>query len=132
MLDDRVRALLQAPNFIHLATVMADGAPHSTPVWCGFYEDRPCFFTANAQSLKARNVANDARVAISVVDRENPYKSGQLRGRVAEVVSGDAALEVIDQMAVKHTGAPFPMRSGQIYVIDVERSRYTELPFSER
>ena len=132
MLDAQVRALLEGPNFIHLATVMADGAPHSTTVWCGFYGDKPCFFTANPQSLKARNVARDPRVALSVVDRANPYRTGQLRGRVAEVISGDAALEVIDQMAVKHTGAPFPMRKGDIYVIDVERSRYTELPFSER
>jgi hypothetical protein len=35
-------------------------------------------------------------------------------------------------MAVKYTGEPFPIRSGDIYVIEAETSRFTELPFKER
>lgn len=31
-LSDEVRALLDRPNFAHLATLMADGAPHVDPV----------------------------------------------------------------------------------------------------
>jgi PPOX class probable F420-dependent enzyme len=132
MLDPQLRALLEGPNFIHVATVMADGSPHSTAVWCGFHGERPCFFTANAQSLKARNVARDPRVALSVVARDNPYRTGQLRGRVVEVIGGDVAQAVIDEMSVKYTGEPFPMRGGDIYVIDADTSRFTELPFTER
>jgi PPOX class probable F420-dependent enzyme len=130
MLDPDVRALLEAPNYVHVATLMPDGSPHSVAVWCGFHDDRPCFFT-QATSQKARNLEPDPRVAISVIDRENPYRTGRLRGRVAEVLTGDEALAVIDAISVSYTGQPFPMRSGQVYVVDVARSGFMELPFTE-
>ena len=129
-LDPRVRELLERANFVSLATLMSDGAPHATTVWAAVEDGRPCFFT-QATSLKARNVARDERVAMTVVDRDNPYRSGQLRGRVAETVEGEAALEIIDRMARKYTGTDFPMRSGVVYVIDVSYSRLTELPFAD-
>lgn len=71
------------------------------------------------------------RVAMTVVDRENPYRSGQLRGTVSETAEGDEALEIIDRMARKYTGADFPMRSGVVYFVDVSSSRLTELPFAD-
>ena len=128
-LDPQVRELLDAANFVTLAT-LKDGAPHGTVVWVAVEDGRPCFFT-QPSSLKARNVAADARVAMTVVDRDNPYRSGQLRGSVVDTVEGDAALEIIDRMSRKYTGADFPMRSGVVYVIDVASSRLTELPFED-
>ena len=130
-LDPAVRELLEGANFVSLATLMPDGAPHSTVVWAAVEGGRPCFFTAAPQSRKARNVAGDPRVAMTVLDRENPYRSGQLRGTVAEVVEDDPAMEIIDRMARKYTGADFPMRSGQVFLIDVHHSRLTELPFAD-
>ena len=43
----------------------------------------------------------------------------------------DAALELIDRLSVSYTGAPFPMRSGVVYLIDVARSTFFELPFTD-
>ena len=129
-MDDRVRALLEAPNFVHVATLMADGSPHSVPVWGGVVGDRLAFFTQPA-SLKARNLARDPRVAASVVDRDNPYRNAQLRGRVAETVEGDEAMRIIDGLARKYTGRDFPMRSGVVFLVEVERERVTELPFED-
>lgn len=129
-LDPDVRALLEAPNFVHLATLMPDGAPHTIAVWAGVEDGRPCFFT-QPESQKARNLARDPRLALSLVDRRNPYRSARLRGRVAEVVTGDEALRIIDRLAVAYTGAPFPMRSGQVYLVGVEHQGLMELPFAD-
>ena len=129
-LDPDVRELLESANFVSVATLMGDGAPHATTVWAAVEDGRPCFFTQPA-SLKARNVGADARVAMTVVDRDNPYRSGQLRGSVTETVEGDAALEIIDRMARKYTGVDFPMRSGVVYLIEVSYSNLTELPFAD-
>jgi len=129
-LNPDVRALLEAPNFVHLATLMADGAPHSIAVWAGLHAGRPCFFTQPA-SQKARNLDRDPRLALSVVDRDNPYRTARLRGRVGEIVTGDAALQIIDGLSVAYTGAPFPMRSGQVYLVDVEKQGFMELPFTD-
>jgi len=127
-LPDEVRELFERRNFGHLATTLPDGSPHTVPVWIGVEGDRVVFFTQPG-SRKARNLARDPRVAISIVDGRNPYRGAHIRGRVAETVEGDDALEIIDRLAVKYTGDPFPMRSGIVYVIDAERARFAELPF---
>ena len=107
---------------------MPDGAPHSIPVWAILEEGRIAFFT-QSRSRKARNVARDPRVALSVIDAENPYRNAQIRGRVVEVVEGDAALEIIDRISQHYIGAPFPMRRGNVYWIEPEHAYFTELPF---
>ena len=60
-------ALHRGANIVHLASVMPDGAPHSIPLWAILEDGRIAFFTQPA-SRKARNVARDPRVALSVVD----------------------------------------------------------------
>jgi PPOX class probable F420-dependent enzyme len=124
-----VRELLTTDrNFAHLATLMADGSPHSVVVWVALEGERVCFFTQPG-SLKARNVARDPRVALSIVDHERPYRTGRIRGRVVATREGDAALEVMDRMAQRYTGADFPMRSGVLYEVEVDKAGFTELPF---
>ena len=39
-LSAETMALIDRPNFAHLATLMADGSPHSVPVWVGREGDR--------------------------------------------------------------------------------------------
>lgn len=129
-LDPVVRELLEGANFVSLATLTADDAPHATTVWAAVEDGRPCFFT-QPSSFKARNIDRDPRIAMTVVDRSNPYRSGQLRGAVVDTVEGDAALEIIDRMSRKYTGKDFPMRSGVVYLIDVTYSRSMELPFED-
>ncbi len=124
-----VRALLEAPNFAHLATALPDGSPHSVPIWIRLEGERVAFFTQEG-SRKARNLERDPRVALSLTDFENPYLSAWLRGRVVEKLEGDEALEVIDRLSVKYTGEPFPMRSGIVFLVEIDRSAYFALPFA--
>jgi PPOX class probable F420-dependent enzyme len=127
-LPAEVRELLEARNFAHLATTLPDGSPHSVPVWIGVEGEHVVFFTQPG-SRKARNLERDPRVAISAVDAANPYRSAQLRGRVVGTVEGEEALEIIDRIAVKYTGEPFPMRSGVVFLVEPDRARETVLPF---
>jgi hypothetical protein len=48
---------------------------------------------------------------------------------VAETRTGEAALVLIDALSEKYTGAPFPMRSGTVYLIEPALARMFELPF---
>jgi PPOX class probable F420-dependent enzyme len=130
-LPDEVRELCEGPNFGHLATTLPDGSPHTVALWIGVEGDQVVFFTQPG-SRKARNLARDPRVALSVVDGENPYRGAHLRGRVARTIEGDEALAIIDRLSEKYTGAPFPMRSGTVYVIECERAGFRELPFVHR
>ena len=126
-----VRALLEGRNFAHLATLLPDGSPHSVAIWIGVEGQRAVFFTQDA-SRKARNLARDGRVALSAVAHENPFHMIQVRGQVAETLHGDQALEVIDRLSDDYTGKPFPMRSGDVYLVEPERIQEMNLPFEPK
>jgi PPOX class probable F420-dependent enzyme len=117
-------------HVVHLTTLRADGSPQSRPVWTIVDGGRVVFFT-QPSSPKARDVGRDPRVALSVADRRNSYRSAWIRGRVEQVVEGEAALETIDRISQAYIGKPFPMRSGNVYVVEPEAQGSTELPFSD-
>jgi PPOX class probable F420-dependent enzyme len=130
-LTDDVRSLLEGANFAHVATLMPSGAPHSVAVWVGVERDRIAFFT-QPQSQKARNLARDGRVAISITDHDNPYRTARIRGHLVDTIEGEDALTVIDRLSQRYTGAPFPMRSGVVFLVEPDHVGFMELPFADR
>jgi PPOX class probable F420-dependent enzyme len=131
VIDDDVRSLFEGANFGHVATLMPSGAPHSVAVWVGLEGERIAFFTQPA-SQKAHNLARDGRVAISITDHDNPYRTARIRGHLVDTIEGEAALEVIDRLSRRYTGQDFPMRSGLVYLIEPDRVGFMELPFADR
>ena len=128
-LSDDAKRLLDAPNFAHLATLMEDGAPRVEPVWLGREGDRVLVVT-DSRTHKGRNMARDARVAISVVDLDNPYEQVLIRGRVVEVRHDDD-LKGLDALSQKYLGRPFPRRkwsSRAVFVIEPSLARYYKSP----
>jgi PPOX class probable F420-dependent enzyme len=107
MLDPDVRRVLDGTSIAHLATVLPDGAPHSVPVWVGTHGDHIVFLTGPG-SRKARNLRHDPRVALSLTPVDNPFQPVVVRGRVVEWIEGDAAWEIVDRIAAKYIGAPYP------------------------
>jgi PPOX class probable F420-dependent enzyme len=107
LLNDEARALFAGPNIAHIATVLPDGGPHSVPMMMDVEGDHLAFFTSPT-SRKARNLAADDRVAISVADRENLVRSALVRGRVVKRIGGAAGWEIVDRIFAKYTGGPYP------------------------
>ena len=116
MLDPDVRRVLDGPSFAHLATVLPDGSPHSTPVYVGAHADHIVFFTGPGVR-KERNLRRDPRVALSITPVDNPYQPVAIRGRVVEWMEGDAAWEIVDRLAMKYTGAPYPREQARIVAV---------------
>ncbi|HWV86166.1 MAG TPA: TIGR03618 family F420-dependent PPOX class oxidoreductase [Capillimicrobium sp.] len=131
-MDPGVRELFgEGRNFQTLATLMPDGSPHAVSVWSAVDGEHILFFTANERSQKARNVRRDPRVALSVVDLENPYRTARVRGEVVEVVTGERAGALVDAMSERYVGEPFPVREGhQVFVVEPRRASFSELPFT--
>jgi len=128
-LQKEIRELLDRPNFVHFSTLLADGSPSSTPVWAAVEGDHIVICTGES-SLKARNVRRDPRIAISVVDFDNPYEEALIRGHVIEI-RDDSSFKTIDAISHKYTGKPFPLRNLKeiVMVIEVEEAHYAKLPF---
>lgn len=120
-LDPDVRRVLDGTSMAHLATVLPDGSPHSVPLYIGTRGDQIVFLTG-PQSRKARNLRRDPRMALSIAPAENPFEPVAIRGRVAEWLEGDAAWEIVDQLAMKYTGHPYPRGQERVVaVIEPER-----------
>jgi PPOX class probable F420-dependent enzyme len=115
-----VRRLFSGANTAHLATLLPDGAPHSVPLWVDLEGDQIALLTS-ANSRKGRNLDRDPRVAISVTDKDQPFVMATVRGRVAQRVEGDRGWQIIDRIAQKYIGAPYPQRTDRVvYLIEPE------------
>jgi hypothetical protein len=52
-----------------------------------------------------------------------------IRGRVVEELGGEPAIEIMDRMSRRYTGADVPVRSSIVMLIEPERVRLQSLPF---
>ncbi len=96
--------LLQEKQIAQLATVMRDGSPQVTPVWVDVEPDGGHILINTAEGrIKTRNAAREPRVAVSVVDAQNPYRYAIIRGRIVERTHEGADAH-IDALAKKYLG----------------------------
>jgi PPOX class probable F420-dependent enzyme len=96
--------LLQEPQLAHFVTMMADGSPQVTPVWVDVEPDGRHILINTAEGrVKTRNVDRDDRVAISVVDKADPWRYVLVRGTIVERTH-EGADALIDALAKKYLG----------------------------
>jgi PPOX class probable F420-dependent enzyme len=128
-IQSEVRELLDAPNYVHLATLRADGSPRSWVVWVGLEADNILVCTSNT-TWKAKDMLRDARVAMSVTDGANPYRMATIQGRVVEV-RADEECRYMDAISIKYTNKPFPRRGPDrvCFVLAVEKAAQHALRF---
>jgi PPOX class probable F420-dependent enzyme len=74
-----IRDLLDGRNFATVATLNRDGGPQTSVVWIGRDGDTVLFSTLGGR-IKARNLARDPRISVTVFDVANPYRSVDIRG----------------------------------------------------
>jgi PPOX class probable F420-dependent enzyme len=109
--------LFEKKAFAHLATVMPDGQPQVTPVWCD-YDGKHIIVNSARGRQKDRNMERDPRVSLEILDPDNPYRYLEVRGRVVEITE-EGASEHIDRMAKKYLGVDkYPYsRPGEVRVM---------------
>ena len=123
MLNPDVRRHLEGTPVAHLATVLPDGSPHTVPLWVDTRGDQVVFLTGPG-SRKARNLRRDPRVALSLTAADNPFEPIVIRGRVVEWLHGDEAWAIVDRIAAKYIGGPYPRDEERVVAV-VEPERQT-------
>jgi PPOX class probable F420-dependent enzyme len=78
-------SLLDRPLFGHLATVRPNGSPQVNAMWFA-WDGEHLRFTHTTKRQKYRNIVANPRVAMSVIDPDNPYRFLEVRGVVEEIV----------------------------------------------
>jgi PPOX class probable F420-dependent enzyme len=94
--------LFQKKAFGNLATVMPDGSPQVTPVWVDFDGSHVVVNSARGRQ-KDKNMQRNAKVAVSILDPDNPYRYLEIRGTV-DAITEEGADAHIDKMAKKYMG----------------------------
>ena len=110
--------------FANLATVMPNGSPQVTPVWFDF-DGKYIRVNSARGRVKDKNMRRDPRVALSILDPDNPYRYLSIRGRVIKITE-TGAVEHINALARKYRGmdiyrSPRPDEVRVMYVIEPRR-----------
>jgi PPOX class probable F420-dependent enzyme len=116
-IPEKYRDLFTKQSFAHLGTLMPDGSPQVTPVWCDYDGSHIRINTAKGR-VKDKNMRRNKKVALSIVDPDNPYRHLSVRGQVEEITEQGADAH-IDALAKKYLGKDkYPFRQpGEVRVI---------------
>ena len=98
------RDLVECPPVAALTTVMPDGYPQTSVVWCDF--DGECVRVNTMRDFaKARNMRRDPQVTLLCYDPRQPLRYLEVRGTVVEMTEEGAAAH-LDALASKYAGRP--------------------------
>lgn len=101
--------LFDKANYAVAATLLPDGSPQATVVWIDRDGDQAVVFNTEEGRAKTANLERDPRVAITVIDGQNPYRYVQVRGRATMTTEGGR--EHIDKLSRKYMGKDYPMHN---------------------
>jgi len=124
VIPSKYKDLFDKKIFASLVTLMPDGSPQVTPVWIDFDGEHVLFNTA-AGRQKDKNLQRDGRVALALVDPDNPYRYLEVRGQVTERTLNGAD-DHINKLAKKYLNKdvyPFrqPGEQRVLYKVKPER-----------
>jgi PPOX class probable F420-dependent enzyme len=95
--------LASGPPVAALSTVMPDGQPQTTAVWCDF---DGTFVRINTMRgfRKEKNMRLNPKVTLLCYDPREPLRSLEIRGTVVEMTE-TGAMEHLDNLSMLYTGA---------------------------
>ena len=103
-----VDEFLRQPNPAVIATLRADGSPHSVATWYDWEGGRVLVNMADTR-LRLRFMRRDPRVALTVLGQDDWYSHVSLLGRAISI-EDDSALADIDRLSQRYFGRPYRNR----------------------
>jgi PPOX class probable F420-dependent enzyme len=102
---------LSRPNPAVIATLRADGSPHTVSTWYDWVDGR-VLVNMDESRMRLGHLRRDPRAALTAMDADDWYRHVSLIGRVVSI-EPDAKLADIDKLAVRYTGKPFRGRQAK-------------------
>jgi len=101
-------AFLARPNPAIVATLRADGSPHSVATWYD-WERGHVLLNMDESRVRLAHMRRDRRIALTVLDADDWYVHVSLLGSVVEIAV-DHDLADIDRLSRRYTGQAFGTR----------------------
>ncbi len=105
-LDADVIRLAKDKNLATVVTLMPDGQPQALLTWVDS-DGEHVLVNTEPQRQRARNLRRDPRITVLIHSATNPWDWAEVRGHVAETVTGDEARRHIDELSRKYTGGDY-------------------------
>jgi PPOX class probable F420-dependent enzyme len=123
-LPPELEAFLREPNPAVVATLRADGSPHTVATWYDWVDG---LILLNMDATRARlgHLRRDPRVSLTILDKGSWYSHVSLQGVVDRLVD-DTELADIDRLARRYTGKPFRNRAAKRVSAWVRPERWHE------
>jgi PPOX class probable F420-dependent enzyme len=113
--DKRDLLSRQKKAFANLALVLSDGSPQVTPIWFDWDGAHVIINTARGR-VKDKVLRKHPRVALDILDPENPYRWLQIRGRVTGETEEGGYQEICDLNQKYHDQPNYPKVPGEVRV----------------
>lgn len=94
--------LIQGPRVAALTTLMPDGSPQTTVVWCNF-DGTYVLVNTMLGFRKERNMRSNPKVTLLCYDPRQPLRSLEVRGKVVAMME-EGAMEHLDGLCELYTG----------------------------
>ncbi|MBZ0302176.1 MAG: PPOX class F420-dependent oxidoreductase [Anaerolineae bacterium] len=113
--------LIDGPHWAALTTLMPDGSPQTTPIWCNADHEHILINTMRG-FRKEKNLRRNPCVTLLIYDPRNPQRHIEIRGLAVEMTE-DGALEHLDQLTQLYLGRPDAHFFGDCVPLD-EQARH--------
>lgn len=122
--NEETRRLLDGRNVATVATLNSDGGPQTSVVWI-LRDADAVLFSTTTERMKARNLARDPRVSLTVFNADNPYHSVDIRGTVELIEDREKSLP--RRLSRKYLGEDPPAEPDEVHrlIIRVTPHRIT-------
>ena len=104
LIPDSHRGLFDGDSCVALTTIMPDGQPQITPVWCNLDRDYVLINTMRG-FRKEKNMRENPKVTLLAFNPKQPLHSIEIRGIVVEMTE-EGALEHLDQLTQLYMHKP--------------------------
>ncbi len=115
---------MKQPHAAVISTVRSDGAPYSAATWYE-WEKGKVLVNMDFERLRLSHMRRDRRVAITVLDIGDWYRTVTVLGRVVEL-HDDEGLADIDRLSMRYRGEPYWNRARKRVTALIEPERWHE------
>ena len=125
-----IEAFLREPNPAVVATLRADGSPHSVATWYDWV-DGLILLNMDATRVRLGHLQRDPRVSLTVLEKGDWYHHVSLFDPV-ERLEDDTDLADIDRLAVRYTGNQYRNRTSPRVSAWMRPERWNQWPRPSR
>ncbi len=113
-LPSEVVEFLRQPNPAVVASLRADGSPHTAATWYELEDDGHVLLNMDESRRRLDFMRRDPRVTLTALGHEDWGRYVTLFGRIVRIGS-DSNLADIDRLAIRYAGVPFRKRDAVRY-----------------